>query len=90
MVWVQNPGGTLAPTGGYVIGRRHYVDAAFKRLSAPGVEGGEKSQLYSFCALFPRLNMMMMMMVIMMMIMMMMDAQVRRWDRRSGSIRASS
>ena len=30
----------MAPTGGYVIGRRHYVDAAFKRLSAPGVEGG--------------------------------------------------
>ena len=23
-----------------MIGRRHYVDAAFKRLSAPGVEGG--------------------------------------------------
>lgn len=37
---VQNPGGTLAPSGGYVIGRRHYVQGAFKRLSAPGVEGG--------------------------------------------------
>jgi len=37
---LQNPGGTLAPTGGYVIGKRHYVEAAFKRLSAPGVEGG--------------------------------------------------
>jgi cystathionine beta-lyase family protein involved in aluminum resistance len=31
----------MVPTGGYVIGREHYVQAAFKRLSAPGVEGGE-------------------------------------------------
>eukprot|EP00624_Nannochloropsis_granulata_P000123 evm.model.NODE_1045_length_14960_cov_20.819118.1 len=37
---IKNPGGTLAPTGGYVIGKQYYVDAAFKRLSAPGVEGG--------------------------------------------------
>lgn len=38
---IKNPGGTMAPTGGYVVGKARYVSAAFKRLSAPGVEGGE-------------------------------------------------
>lgn len=49
---MKNPGGTLAPTGGYVIGKRHYVDAAFKRLSAPGVEGGETHGLFETPCLF--------------------------------------
>lgn len=38
---IKNPGGTMAPSGGYVVGKARYVSAAFKRLSAPGVEGGE-------------------------------------------------
>jgi cystathionine beta-lyase family protein involved in aluminum resistance len=37
---IKNPGGTIAPTGGYVIGRAALVQAASNRLSAPGVEGG--------------------------------------------------
>ncbi|KAG8465338.1 hypothetical protein KFE25_002645 [Diacronema lutheri] len=37
---IKNPGGTLAPTGGYVAGRAQLVQAASNRLSAPGVEGG--------------------------------------------------
>ena len=37
---IKNPGGTLAPSGGYIAGRRTLVDAAARRLSAPGVEGG--------------------------------------------------
>ncbi|KAJ1638982.1 cystathionine beta-lyase family protein [Pavlovales sp. CCMP2436] len=37
---IKNPGGTLAPTGGYVAGRAALVQAASNRLSAPGVEGG--------------------------------------------------
>ena len=37
---IKNPGGTLAPSGGYVAGRRDLVDAAARRLGAPGVEGG--------------------------------------------------
>ena len=37
---IKNPGGTLAPSGGYVAGRTELVAAAARRLSAPGVEGG--------------------------------------------------
>jgi len=37
---IKNPGGTLAPSGGYVAGAPHLVAAAARRLSAPGVEGG--------------------------------------------------
>lgn len=37
---IKNPGGTLAPTGGYVAGRAELVAAAACRLSAPGVEAG--------------------------------------------------
>jgi len=34
---IKNPGGTLAPTGGYVAGRAEWVDAAACRLTAPGI-----------------------------------------------------
>lgn len=34
---IKNPGGGLAPTGGYVVGKRQYVDAAANRWSAPGI-----------------------------------------------------
>lgn len=37
---IKNPGGGLAPTGGYVAGRRDLVEAAAARLTAPGI-GGE-------------------------------------------------
>ncbi|NQS75018.1 MAG: hypothetical protein HQP61_01050 [Peptococcaceae bacterium] len=37
---IKNPGGGLAPTGGYVIGQEKFVDLAAGRWSAPGV-GGE-------------------------------------------------
>ncbi len=37
---IKNPGGTLAPSGGYIAGRADLVAAASRRLSAPGVEGG--------------------------------------------------
>ena len=37
---IKNPGGTLAPSGGYVAGRADLVSAAGRRLAAPGVEGG--------------------------------------------------
>lgn len=37
---IKNPGGTLAPSGGYIAGRADLVGAAGRRLSAPGVEGG--------------------------------------------------
>ena len=34
---IKTPGGTIAPGGGYVAGRRPLVDAALARLTAPGV-----------------------------------------------------
>lgn len=34
---IKNPGGTLAPCGGYVAGREKWVRAAAARLSAPGL-----------------------------------------------------
>ena len=37
---IKNPGGGLAPTGGYVAGRRDLVEGAAMRLTAPGI-GGE-------------------------------------------------
>ena len=37
---IKNPGGGLAPTGGYLAGRRELVERAAMRLTVPGI-GGE-------------------------------------------------
>ncbi|ANS74652.1 hypothetical protein AWM70_08680 [Paenibacillus yonginensis] len=37
---IKNPGGGLAETGGYICGKREYVELAAYRLTAPGI-GGE-------------------------------------------------
>jgi cystathionine beta-lyase family protein involved in aluminum resistance len=44
---IKNPGGTIAPTGGYVAGRRDLVEMACCRLTAPGIgsEGGTSFDL---------------------------------------------
>ncbi|KAF8651301.1 hypothetical protein HU200_063553 [Digitaria exilis] len=34
---IKNPGGTIAPCGGYVAGKKHLVEATAARLSAPGL-----------------------------------------------------
>lgn len=34
---IKNPGGGLAPTGGYVVGSKKYVEMAAGRLTAPGI-----------------------------------------------------
>jgi len=36
---IKNPGGGLAPAGGYVVGRQDLVERAAARLTAPGLEG---------------------------------------------------
>jgi len=36
---IKNPGGGLAPSGGYIAGRADLVDAAAARLTAPGIGG---------------------------------------------------
>ena len=42
---IKNPGGTIAPTGGYVAGRADLVNAALCRLTAPGIGGSGGSSL---------------------------------------------
>lgn len=37
---IKNPGGGLAPTGGYIVGKKELVDKAAMRLTTPGI-GGE-------------------------------------------------
>ena len=37
---IKNPGGGLAPTGGYIVGRKELVEKAAMRLTTPGI-GGE-------------------------------------------------
>ena len=34
---IKNPGGGIAPGGGYVVGKKSYVEAAAERLTAPGL-----------------------------------------------------
>lgn len=34
---IKNPGGGLAPTGGYIVGREEFIENAAMRLSAPGL-----------------------------------------------------
>lgn len=43
---IKNLGGTLAPAGGYIAGRKDLVDSARVELSAPGVEGGATFNQY--------------------------------------------
>ncbi|MFD2612140.1 methionine gamma-lyase family protein [Paenibacillus gansuensis] len=37
---IKNPGGGIAPSGGYIVGKQKYVEQASYRLTAPGI-GGE-------------------------------------------------
>lgn len=53
---IKNPGGGIAPTGGYIVGRQKYVDAAANRWSAPGIGAevgpSQESQRLLFQGLF--------------------------------------
>ena len=52
---IKNPGGGLAPTGGYIAGRRDLVEGAAQRLTVPGIGGecgctlGQNRLLYRDC-----------------------------------------
>ena len=56
---IKNPGGGLAPTGGYIAGRADLVEAAAMRLTAPGLGGevgctlGQNRALYQGLFLAP-------------------------------------
>ena len=46
---IKNPGGGLAPTGGYIVGKKKYVDAVARRLTTPtlGSEVGSYNASYT-------------------------------------------
>ncbi len=56
---IKNPGGGLAPTGGYIVGRKDLVEGAAMRLTAPGIGAecgctlGHSRQLYQGLFLAP-------------------------------------
>lgn len=43
---IKNPGGGIAPTGGYVVGDKKYVDLVYNRLTSPSI-GSEVGSYYS-------------------------------------------
>ncbi|MBR7186633.1 MAG: methionine gamma-lyase family protein [Clostridia bacterium] len=45
---IKNPGGGLAPTGGYIAGKEHYVLQCENRLTAPSVGGEIGSYAYGY------------------------------------------
>jgi cystathionine beta-lyase family protein involved in aluminum resistance len=56
---IKNPGGGLAPTGGYIVGRKDLVEGASYRLTAPGIGAecgctlGHSRQMYQGLFLAP-------------------------------------
>ena len=45
---IKNPGGGLAPTGGYVVGKEKYVDLIGRRLTAPSIGNEVGSYAYGY------------------------------------------
>ena len=50
---IKNPGGGLAPIGGYIVGKSEYVENAAYRLTAPGTWQGGGRQSWGEPFLFP-------------------------------------
>ncbi|AEH48465.1 aminotransferase class I/II-fold pyridoxal phosphate-dependent enzyme [Parageobacillus thermoglucosidasius] len=44
---IKNPGGGLAKTGGYIVGKKQYVQACSYRMTSPGIGGEAGPTLYS-------------------------------------------
>ncbi len=45
---IKNPGGGLAPTGGYIVGKEEYVELIGKRLTAPSIGNEVGSYAYGY------------------------------------------
>lgn len=45
---IKNPGGGIAPTGGYIVGKREYIDLIGKRLTAPSIGNEVGSYAYGY------------------------------------------
>ncbi|MEI5906761.1 methionine gamma-lyase family protein [Bacillus spongiae] len=44
---IKNPGGGLAKTGGYIVGKKEYVEACSYRMTSPGIGAEAGASLYS-------------------------------------------
>lgn len=44
---IKNPGGGLAKTGGYLVGKKHYVESCSYRMTSPGIGAEAGASLYS-------------------------------------------
>lgn len=44
---IKNPGGGLAKTGGYIVGKKEYVEACSYRLTSPGIGAEAGASLYA-------------------------------------------
>ncbi|WP_027408799.1 aminotransferase class I/II-fold pyridoxal phosphate-dependent enzyme [Anoxybacteroides tepidamans] len=44
---IKNPGGGLAKTGGYIVGKKEYVDMCAYRMTSPGIGAEAGASLYS-------------------------------------------
>lgn len=49
---IKNPGGGLAPTGGYIVGKEEYIDLVGRRLIAPSVGNELGSYAYGYRLFF--------------------------------------
>ena len=45
---IKNPGGGLAPTGGYIVGKERYIDLIGRRLTAPSIGNEVGSYAYGY------------------------------------------
>jgi len=45
---IKNPGGGIAPTGGYIVGKEEYIDLIGKRLTAPSIGNEVGSYAYGY------------------------------------------
>jgi len=45
---IKNPGGGLAPTGGYIVGTKEYIDLIGRRLTAPSIGNEVGSYAYGY------------------------------------------
>ncbi len=45
---IKNPGGGLAPTGGYIVGKENYIDLIGRRLTAPSIGNEVGSYAYGW------------------------------------------
>ncbi|HEY0828115.1 MAG TPA: methionine gamma-lyase family protein [Bacilli bacterium] len=49
---IKNPGGGIAPSGGYIVGKQNYVDLASYRLTVPGIGGEVGAMLGTLRAIY--------------------------------------